>query len=101
MLVQTGRVLFLHNPAWRDEPSNSMGATMFLPTLYVAHAVIIAVAMLTAYVCIAHWFAWKPAAQRSFEMIERANTGKSGRIRLKELVGSHKSDDLMPLKSSL
>eukprot|EP00892_Ulva_mutabilis_P005000 jgi/Ulvmu1/2872/UM146_0014.1 len=98
---QTGRVLFLGNPAWRDDPENSMGATMFLPTLYVTHCVVIAVVMLIGYVCIAHWFARKPAAQRGFEMIERANAGKSGRVRLQELICAHKSDDMIPLKANV
>lgn len=93
-------MLFLQNPAWRDDPQNSMGATMFLPTVFVTHAVVIAVVMLIAYVCIAHWFARKPVAQRGFEMIERANTGKSGRVRLQELISAHKSDDTIPLKAS-
>lgn len=101
LLMQAGRVLFLGNPAWKDDDANRMGATMFLPTLFVTHAMLVAVVMLLAFVVVVHCFAGKPRAQRGFEIIERANTGKSGRLRLQELVSTYKHDDQVPLKASV
>lgn len=99
--MQVGRVLFLDNPAWRDNDSNRMGAVMFLPTLFVAHCMLVAVFMLLAYVFTVHYLLGKPRAQRGFEMIERANAGKSGRVRLQELITTYKSDDHALLKADV
>lgn len=99
-MLQVGRILFLHNPAWNDDDENRMAATMFLPILFVTHGMVVAVGILLSYTCTMYWSV-KPAGKRGFELIERAHSSTTGRVRLQQLVTSYKSGEQGSSKSSV
>lgn len=88
---QTGRVLFLGNPAWTWSP-NYMGGTMFLPVAFSLHLVTVAFAMLGLYVLVAYKMGARPIAQRGFEAVERANTSAAAKVALQDVANGGRGD---------
>jgi hypothetical protein len=59
---------------------------MLLPVLFVLHAVCVAAGMLLLYCIVAFHISRRSAAQRGFELVERANEGHVPKTALRGLL---------------
>jgi hypothetical protein len=62
-----GRILFLGNPWWDDSDMSYMGASMFLPVVFVTHLLCAALGLLLLYLIVAFFVGGRAAAQRGSE----------------------------------
>jgi Family of unknown function (DUF716) len=94
---QVGRVLFLGTAAW---DGGYMGSAMFLPVIFTLHAVTVAAGLLLLYCVIAYSLSQQSAAQRGFELVERANDGHMSMVTVRDIRDKAGADTLYMSRST-
>jgi hypothetical protein len=80
-----GRILFLGFPWWEDSDLSYMGATMFLPVVFVTHLMCAALGLLVLYLIVAYFSGGRAGAQRRSEAAGTGNGAAPFKVALLDL----------------
>jgi hypothetical protein len=82
---QIGRILFLGLEWWDDSDASYMGATMFLPVVFVTHLMSAALLLLALHLVVVHSLGGRLGALDGVKAIEGAKEGQPFKLALLDL----------------